>query len=127
MTALDTAADWSAWQAWLDGHLNVLRSEMMEAVAEGMAEFASTYVAERLAPLQSEIAALKHVLQERDERAKALGELKHELAGERVEREALQLSAALVARDAKIAALEDKLQMLLRFLSLQGVDLPRGM
>jgi hypothetical protein len=121
------ATNAEAWERWLRGHLNIERAEIFNTVAEQMAEFASEYVGEKLQPLRSEIADLRRTLAERDERTKALGELRHELAGERVEREALQLSSALAARDAKIAALEDRLQMLLKFLNVSGYDLPRGM
>ena len=37
-----------------------------------------------------------------------------------------ELAAALAERDARITQLETQLQMLLRFLSISGVDLPRG-
>ena len=28
--------DWSGWQKWLDGHLNILRDDLLDGVAEGM-------------------------------------------------------------------------------------------
>jgi hypothetical protein len=127
VSAPEAAADWSAWQAWLDGHLNVLRAEMMEAVAEGMAEFANEYIAEKLAPLQTELTDLRRTLQERDERAVAIAEVKKQYAGERAEREALALAAALTVRDAKIEKLEMQLGILLRFLSLSGLEPPKGL
>ena len=36
--------DWSAWEAWMQGHLNILREELLDGVAEGM----NLYVAEKL-------------------------------------------------------------------------------
>jgi hypothetical protein len=115
------------WNKWIDGRLETERAEVLDIITKAMGEFASEYTHEKLAPLKAEIADLKRTLVEREERVKAIAEVKRELVGERVEREALQLSAALAARDARIAGLEDRLQMLLRFLSLSGYDLPRGM
>jgi hypothetical protein len=126
VTATTDAENQKGWDLWLRRHLDNERAEVFDIIARQMAEFAYEYLAEKLAPLKTEIADLKRTLVERDERAKALGELKHELAGERVEREALQLSSALAARDARIDALEDKLQILLRFLSLSGLEPPKG-
>jgi hypothetical protein len=115
------------WDRWLRGHLDNERAEMLEILTKGVGEGMSEYVFQRLQPLRTEIADLKRILQERDERAHALSELKREFQGERVEHEALALASALAVRDAKIEKLEEKLGMLLRFLSLQGLDLPRGM
>jgi hypothetical protein len=130
--ALVTAAaageqDWSAWERWMAAHQANLKTEIYDALAVGMAEFASEYVSEKLAPLKVEIADLKRTLAERDERAKAIAEVKREVAGERVEREALQLASALAVRDAKIEKLETQVRMLCSFLSVSGVDLPKGL
>jgi hypothetical protein len=114
------------WNGWLDKRFEVERRENFDIIARQMAEFVSEYLHQKLQPLRTEIGDLRRDLAARDERARALGEVKRELAGERVEREALQLASALAARDAKIEKLEEKLGMLLRFLSLQGYDLPKG-
>jgi hypothetical protein len=115
------------WNHWIKAHLANERAELIDVLTRTIGEFASQYVHEKLQPLRTEIADLRRTLVERDERARALAEVKREVAGERVEREALQLSAALAARDAKIAALEDRMQILLRFLSLSGIDPPKGL
>ena len=130
---LDARAEFNqkGWDEWVKGHIkNSLtseRTEVLDQVARTVAEFTSQYIHEKMQPLRTEIDNLKRALAERDERARAIAEVKREAAGERVEREALQLSSALAARDAKIAALEERLQMLLRFLSVSGYDLQRGM
>jgi hypothetical protein len=127
VTVPEANADWSQWEAWLDGHLEVLRSEVADSVARAIGLVIASTRKEIEAKFKAEIADLRRAVAERDERAKALADVKREFASERAEREALQLSAALAARDARITALEDRLQMLLRFLSLSGIDPPRGL
>jgi hypothetical protein len=126
VAATTDAENQAGWDLWLRRHLDNERAEIFEAVAREMAEFACEYVCEKLAPLKTEIADLRRALQEREERAAAIAEVKKQYAGERVEHEALQLAAALAVRDAKIEKLEAQLGMLLRFLNVSGFDLPRG-
>jgi len=49
------ASDWSGWEAWLRGHLNNERAEMLEAVAQGMAMF----VDEQLTPIDRAFTELR--------------------------------------------------------------------
>jgi hypothetical protein len=53
--AADEQIDWSGWERWLAGHLEIFRQEMIEGMAEGM----SMYVSERLDPLKKQLAELK--------------------------------------------------------------------
>jgi hypothetical protein len=115
------------WNEWVKAHLANERAEMMDIVARAMAEFTSEYTRERLQPLEAEIAELRRVLAERDERSKALAEIKREFAGERAEAEALQLASALAARDHRIEQLETQVRMLCGFLSVGGYTLPKDL
>jgi hypothetical protein len=57
--------DWSQWEAWLKGHLDILREEMIDAVAEGMVEFFKQKRHEldrELTVLRNENAELKAML-----------------------------------------------------------------
>jgi hypothetical protein len=129
-TADDDTQNEHAWNLWIRRHLDVERRGLLDALERDMGDTVATLRAERTADtaaLRRELTELRRALQERDERSRALGELKHELAGERVEREALQLSAALAVRDAKIEKLEMQVRMLCQFLSVGGLDLPKGL
>jgi hypothetical protein len=103
------------------------RAETVELLTKTLGEFAVEFARQEVAPLKTEIAELRRTLVERDERAHAVAEAKRQHAGERVEYEALQLSAALAARDAKIEKLETQIRMLCSFLSVGGYDLPKGL
>jgi DNA repair exonuclease SbcCD ATPase subunit len=107
----------------------------LDQLHETIAMFVSEYVRHKLGErdtalntLRAEVEALKAALREREERASAIAEVKRQYEGERVEHEALRLSSALSARDAKIEKLETQLQMLCKFLSLSGDHkLPEGL
>jgi hypothetical protein len=60
------------------------------------------------------------------ERTQYINELRREVADVQVKLQNKEIDAALAERDARITQLETQLQMLLRFLSISGVDLPRG-
>jgi hypothetical protein len=115
------------WDNWVKAHLANERAEVIDQVTRIVAEFTSEYTFQKLQPLRTEIADLKRTLQERDERAHALSELKREFQGERTEHQALQLAAALAMRDHRIDALEERVQTLMRFMSLAGIDPPKGL
>jgi hypothetical protein len=121
------AANAEGWNRWVKAHLANERAEIIELLIQALGEFGVEFTREKVAPLEAKIADLRRTLQERDERTKAIAEIKREVAGERVEREALQLSAALAVRDAKIEKLETQIRMLCSFLSVSGVDLPKGL
>jgi hypothetical protein len=124
------AVNQAGWDRWLLAHLSIERRGLIDAIEQDVNNVAASLRSERdagEAKLQREITELRRVMQEREERAGAIAEVKKQLTLERDQRERTQFEAALVQRDARIAALEDKLQMLLRFLSVSGYDLPRGM
>jgi hypothetical protein len=60
------------------------------------------------------------------ERTQYINELRRDVASVQVKLQNKEIDAALAERDAKISAIEERLQMLLRFLSISGVDPPRG-
>jgi hypothetical protein len=60
------------------------------------------------------------------ERTQYINELRREVADTQVKLQNTAIDAALGARDARIERLETQLRMLLQFLSISGVDLPRG-
>ena len=108
----------------LSDRVALIETQIERRLANAPAPAAAEHGAE-IALLKARIAELKRTLQEREERATAIAEAKRQHAGERVEHEALRLSAALALRDQRIELLEEKLAMLLRFLSLSH-DLPEG-
>jgi hypothetical protein len=120
-----SAEDSARWNAWIDGRLQTERAEVFDIIARQMGEGMSEYTHLKLEPIRRELADLRRTLEERDERGRAVAEVRRELQGERVERQALELSAALERRDARIAALEQRVDMLLRHMSLMGVTPPR--
>jgi hypothetical protein len=126
--ALDeNARNQKGWDDWIAAHLRNERGELLDMITEAVAEFTSEYVSKKLQPLRTEIADLKRALAEREERAAAISEVKKQYAGERVEREALQLSSALGVRDARIERLEMQVKMLCGFLSVGGYTLPKDL
>ena len=57
--------DWSGWQAWLDGHLNILREELLDGIAEGVVQLLDKERASfdrKLAELRAENAELKGMI-----------------------------------------------------------------
>jgi hypothetical protein len=121
-------ADSVGWNSWFDARVNPIVKEIDDGFGAALRriEYIEDTYNKAVRDLKIEIASLKRALEERDARAAAISELKREFQGERTEHQALQLASALAARDAKIEKLEEKLGMLLRFLSLQGYDLPGG-
>jgi hypothetical protein len=116
--------DWSGWQAWLDGHLAIERERMLDGVAGAFSLFRAELRTDREAGearLQREITELRTQLQHDEERRAAVAEVRREYAGVEHER----LAGALVIRDQRIDALEQRMDILLRFLSLQGLEPPR--
>jgi hypothetical protein len=107
----------------LSDRVALIETQIERRLANAPAPAAAEHGAE-IALLKARIAELKRTLEEREERATAIAEAKRQHAGERVEHEALRLSAALAVRDQRIELLEQKLAMLLRFLSLSH-DLPK--
>jgi hypothetical protein len=60
------------------------------------------------------------------ERTQYINELRREVADVQVKLQNKEIDAALAERDARIERLEMQLKMLLQFMSVSGVDLPRG-
>jgi hypothetical protein len=60
------------------------------------------------------------------ERTQYINELRREVADTQVKLQNKEIDAALAERDARIERLEMQLKMLLQFMSVSGVDLPRG-
>jgi hypothetical protein len=60
------------------------------------------------------------------ERTQYINELRREVADTQVKLQNTAIDAALAERDARIERLEMQLKMLLQFMSVSGVDLPRG-
>ena len=60
------------------------------------------------------------------ERGRYIAELRRDVASVQVQLQNTEINAALAARDARIERLEMQLKMLLQFMSVSGVDLPRG-
>jgi hypothetical protein len=60
------------------------------------------------------------------ERTQYINELRREVADVQVKLQNKEIDAALSERDARIERLEMQLKMLLQFMSVSGVDLPRG-
>jgi hypothetical protein len=116
--------DWNRWfSQGFANHFEPERIALLDRVAEGMAEFVSGYLREEMQPLKTEIAELKRALMEREERATAIAEVRKQYVGLERQRQ----EAELAARDTRIAALEQRVEMLLKFLSLTGLDLPKGL
>ena len=122
--------DWSAWEAWMAGHL----ANEREAMLDGVAEFVVTMLdrerdafSRQLAEQRREITELRNLFQQREERATAVAEVRREHMGERAELERQRFATALAERDAKIEKLEMQMKMLCSFLSVGGYDLPKGL
>ena len=115
-----------AWNLWIRRHLDVERKGLLDALERDMADTVATLRTERnadTAALRRELTELRRTMQEREERAAAVAEVRKQYVG--LERQ--QLQTELASRDTRITALEERLQMLLRFLSLSGIDPPRGL
>jgi hypothetical protein len=79
--------DWSGWETWMQGHLDNLREELLDGVAEGMSMYFEQRFAEKRREWQTEI-----------------------------DREFAVLRTALTERDANIARLEGRIDTLLSFI-----------
>jgi len=120
----DTQND-QAWNLWIRRHLDVERKGLLDALERDMADTVATLRTERnadTAALRRELTELRRTMQEREERAAAVAEVRKQYVG--LERQ--QLQTELASRDTRITALEERLQMLLRFLSINGLD-PKGL
>jgi hypothetical protein len=124
--ASEPGADWSGWEAWMAGHIAILRTEMHDTMREAL----GIVVAEVSREMQAEIAELHRRLDSRDERDRTVAErsgrvaeLQRENAIARREAERSQFDQALAEYRARIDAIEVKVGMLLRFF---GGELPRG-
>ena len=114
-----------AWNLWIRRHLDVERKGLLDALERDMADTVATLRTERnadTAALRRELTELRRTMQEREERAAAVAEVRKQYVG--LERQ--QLQTELASRDTRITALEERLQMLLRFLSINGLD-PKGL
>ena len=110
-----------AWNLWIRRHLDVERKGLLDALERDMADTVATLRTERnadTAALRRELTELRRTMQEREERAAAVAEVRKQYVG--LERQ--QLQTELASRDTRITALEERLQMLLRFLSINGLD-----
>jgi len=114
-----------AWNLWIRRHLDVERKGLLDALERDMADTVATLRTERnadTAALRRELTELRRTMQEREDRAAAVAEVRKQYVG--LERQ--QLQTELASRDTRITALEERLQMLLRFLSINGLD-PKGL
>jgi len=71
------------------------------------------------AALRREITELRRELQHAEDRRVAVAEVRRQFTGELDQQR-------LAERDVRIASLEQRLDMLARFLSLQGLEPPKG-
>jgi hypothetical protein len=101
------ASDWSGWEAWLRGHLNNERAEMLEAVAQGMAMF----VDRALADLRAENIELKGLLADALDRFAKIDDATKALTSEIAtlqadKREAQIRNQAMIERSGRVADLQ---------------------
>jgi hypothetical protein len=122
----DDAENQKGWDLWIRRHLDIERKGLIAAIEQDVGDVAARLRAE----FKGEIAKLEEARVTREqaqaEKTAALVEVRKELVLERNARERTQLEAALAQRDARIGALEERLSMLARFLSLQGLEPPKG-
>jgi hypothetical protein len=119
------AESWDNWDKWLKAHLTIERRGLIAALEQDVGEIAARLRTEREAgeaALRREITELRRDLTAREERAVAVAEVRKQYVG--LERE--RLETELASRDTRIAALEQRLQMLCHFLSLSGLEPPHG-
>jgi hypothetical protein len=79
------------------------------------------------AGLEAKVGTLKGILQAQTDRNATLVQIKREADISRAELTRQRYESALALRDGRIDALEQRLGMLLRFLSLQGLEPPTGL
>jgi len=101
-----------------------LRGMLGSVLAKFDALRASTEAIERERQVEKrELVVRNQVIAERSDR---IANLQRENAASHAELAAQRLDAAFGQRDQRLEMLEEKLGMLLRFLSVSGLDLPRG-
>jgi hypothetical protein len=113
------------WDAWLLAHLRNERTDLLDGLEKGLCEMMDAVRADREAgdaAVRRELTELRRELAASEERRAAVAEVRKQFAG--VERERLESTLAL--RDARIAALEQRMDTLMRFMSLQGYEPPKG-
>jgi hypothetical protein len=117
------------WEAWMRGHLANERMVTYAAVNK-LFEAMQLDVLDAFDKLRGEVTAR---FDAQAEKAGALADVKKQASIDRRERERVERDAErqkhesdFAARDARIAALETQVQMLCRFLSVSGLDLPKG-
>ena len=94
-----------AWNLWIRRHLDVERKGLLDALERDMADTVATLRTERnadTAALRRELTELRRTMQEREERAAAVAEVRKQYVG--LERQ--QLQTELASRDTRITALE---------------------
>jgi hypothetical protein len=116
------AVNTEGWDKWLKAHLTIERRGLIEALEQDVGEIAARLRAEREAgeaALRREITELRRELQYAEDRRVAVAEVRRQFTGELDQQR-------LAERDSRIASLEQRMDMLLRFLSLQGIEPPQG-
>jgi hypothetical protein len=96
------------------------------AIAEH-AEMAATALGHRVAQLEREVAELRAGERIRSERSAEIARVTKDADAGRFNLQQRTIERELAARDGRISTLEAQLAMLLKFLSLQGYDLPDGL
>ena len=91
------------------------------------AEMAVTALVHRVGQLEREVAELKAREHVRAERSAEIARVTKDADAGRFNLQQRTIERELAARDGKIATLEAQLAMLLKFLSLQGLNLPEGL
>jgi hypothetical protein len=114
--------DWSGWEKWMRAHLANERAVIYGAVNK-LFEAMQLDVIDAFDKLRAETKAQ---FDAQIEKANALSDVRKQLSTEHGERERLKYETDLAARDARIATLETQVQMLCRFLSVSGLDPPKG-
>jgi hypothetical protein len=116
------AENQKGWDLWIRRHLDIERRGLLDALERDMAEILAKLHAQREAgeaALRREITELRRELQHAEDRRVAVAEVRRQFAGELDQQR-------LAERDTRIASLEQRLDMLARFLSLQGLEPPQG-
>ena len=91
------------------------------------AEMAVTALVHRVGQLEREVAELQAGERIRSERSAEIAEIRKAADVGRANLQERTIQRELAVRDGKIATLEAQLAMLLKFLSLSGLNLPEGL
>jgi hypothetical protein len=116
------AENQKGWDLWIRRHLDIERKGLLDALERDMADILAKLHAQREAgeaALRREITELRRELQHAEDRRVAVAEVRRQFTGELDQQR-------LAERDVRIASLEQRLDMLARFLSLQGLEPPKG-